>query len=354
MDELELKKLQDLKQKFDNGHLVEMILDFQNNIENPPMTPKEMYAQATSSDGPTLNYWSKTWIDQIAANKKTYGSFKEKSIGKLFNKNRYKPCIIAGAGPSLRKNGHLLKDRGDLMLISCLHNFHFFEDQDINVDYYVTLDAGPVTVTEVSEGGKNTPEFYWERTKTKTLLAFIGTHPELLAKWQGEIYFFNSPVGSKELMGEIDKIEKFNCHVSTGGNVLGACLYIAKGHFGSSMIAYVGADFCFSYMRKFHAWDSAYDANLGNVVKMTDVFGNKVLSWQSYANFKAFFDQLAFTVPGIWINCTEGGTLGAFPEGNVHAIKQMKLSYFLDMVHMSKHLAPQAENPELDDRLVIF
>jgi hypothetical protein len=354
MEETELKKLQELKEKYDRGHLVEMILDYQNNIENPPITPKEMYAQAASSDGPTLDYWSGTWLSQIAENKKTFGNFKDKSVGKLHNINLNKPCIIAGAGPSLKKNGHLLKNRNGLMLVSCLHNFHYFEDQDIEVDYYVTLDAGPVTIGEVSEGGKHPPEHYWERTKTKKLIAFIGSHPELLKKWQGEIYFYNALVGNLEYQGKVDAIEKFNCNVSTGGNVLGACLYIAKGFFGSFTIAYTGADFCFSYMRKFHAWDSKYDKELGNVLKMTDVFGNKVLSWQSYANFKAFFDHLALSVPGIWVNCTEGGTLGAFPEGNILAIKQMKLSAFLDMCNMSQHLKEQSENPETDNKIILF
>lgn len=354
MDEQELKELQLLKEKRDKGHLVEMILDYQNTIDQPPITPKQMYAQAASSDGPTLEYWAKTWISQAEANKKRFGSFKDHSLGQLFNINKYRPCIIAGAGPSLKKNGHLLKNRGGIMLISCLHNFHFFEDQNIDVDYYVTLDAGPVTLEEVAEGGKFPPEHYWERTKTKKLIAFIGTNPELLEKWQGKIYFYNALVGSKDYMDKIEAIEKFNCHLSTGGNVLGACLYVAKGFFGSNPIAYVGADFCFSYMRKFHAWDSKYDAELGNVLKMTDVYGNKVLTWQSYANFKAFFDQLALSVPGFWINCTEGGTLGAFPEGNISAIKQMKLADFFDMYDMSRHLADQAHNPETAEKKILF
>lgn len=354
MEETELKELQVIKEKLDKGHLVEMILDYQNNIEYPPITPKEMYNQARSCDEVTLQHWEKTWIKQVEENKKHFGSFKERSLGKLFNINKYRPCIIAGAGPSLKRNGHLLKNRGDIMLVSCLHNFHFFEDKDINVDYYVTLDAGAVTIEEVAEGGRESADFYWERTKTKKLIAFIGTNPELLKKWQGEIYFYNSPVSSKAYMDALSAIEPFNCHVSTGGNVLGACLYIAKGHMGSNPIAYVGADFSFSYMRKFHAWDSKYDKDLGSVLKMTDVYGNKVLSWQSYANFKAFFDQLALSVPGIWINCTEGGTLGAFPEGNILAIKQMRLADFLDMYEMSRHLEDQARNPETAEIKVLF
>jgi hypothetical protein len=354
LNETEIAELLAIKEKLARNELVEMRLEYQNEILTPPMSPKEMYAQAASGDGATMNYWEKIWLEQIAENKKTFGSFKERSIGKFLNHFKYRPCIVAGAGPSLKKNGHLLKDRGEIGLISCLHNFHFFEDRDIDVDFYVTLDAGPVTVEEVSEGGKFNPEWYWERTKTKKLLAFIGTNPELLRKWQGEIYFYSAVVPSKSFMEKAYEIERFNCCVSTGGNVLGAALYIAKGIMCANPIAFVGADFCFSYMHKFHAWDSKYDANLGQVIKMTDVYGNKVLSWQSYANFKAWFDQLALHVPGIWINCTEGGTLGAFPEGNMIQIKQMPLSYFYEMYNMSRHIEDQAHSPETAEMKVLF
>jgi hypothetical protein len=341
-------------EKYAKGELVEMVLDFQNVIDNPPLTPKEMYAQAASSDTATIEYWQEIWLKNIADNHAKFGPFKDRSIAKFFDCMALKPCVIAGSGPSLKRNGHLLKDRGGIGLVSCLHNFHFFEDRDIDVDFYVTLDAGDVTIEEVYEGGKNAPEWYWERTKGKKLLAFIGASPRLLEKWQGEVYFYNAPIAHKPYADRLREIETFNVNVSTGGNVLGACLYLAKGFMGANPIAFVGADFSFSYTRKFHAWDSKYDKDLGHVVKMTDVFGNKVLSWQSYANFKSWFDSICLQVPGIWINCTEGGTLGAFAEGNVAAIRQMKLSQLIDMYTMSRHLRGQAEDPTTKENKILF
>jgi hypothetical protein len=346
--------LLDLKSKYDKGELVEMALEFQNYIESAPVSTQQMYTQAASSDGATIEYWREIWIKQIRENHEKFGSFANNSIGKFFNAFKYKPAIIAGSGPSLKKNGHLLKNRGDIPLISCLHNFHFFEDQDIKVDFYVTLDAGPITVEEVYEGGKNTPEWYWERTKGKILFAYIGTHPDLLKKWQGEVYFYSSPIADKKYSEAVSAVETFNTYVGTGGNVLGACLYIAKGYLGCNPIAFVGADFSFSYTKKFHGWDSKYDANLGLVLKACDIYGNKVLTWQSYNNFKSWFDSVCLTVPGIWINCTEGGTLGAFYEGNIMAIKQMKLKNFLEMYEMSKHLEKQALSPGLGDSVLLF
>jgi hypothetical protein len=332
----------------------EIILEYQNLIERAPIPPQALYGQACSNDTTTIDSWRDQWIAQIRANHKRFGSFKERGLGKLFGAHQYMPAIIAGAGPSLKVNAALLKNRGGMPLISCLHNFHYLEDLGCPADYYVTLDAGEITIAEVSEGGKRSEDEYWALTKDRKLLAFIGTHPRLLEKWQGEIYFFNCPIPDEAIKAAVTELEPFYTFVSTGGNVLGACLYIAKGIMGCNPIAFVGADFAFGYDKKFHSWDSKYDANLGHVVKMVDVYGNKVLSWQSYANFKAWFDWVAEKVPGIYVNCTEGGTFGAYPEGNIASVIQMPLEKFVGMSHMNEHIRGQSEHPEILDPKILF
>lgn len=332
----------------------EIILEYQNYIESPPIQPAALYSQACQNDGSTIDAWRKIWIDNVTANHKKFGPFKDKGIGLLFNKFKNKPAVIAGAGPSLKYNGKELTKRGQIPVISCLHNFHYMEDNGVDVDFYVTLDAGEVTIEEVAEGGSKTPDEYWALTKNRTLLAFIGTSPRLLEKWQGEVYFYNAPVPDEAYTKAIEAIEIFNTFVSNGGNVLGACLYIAKGILGCNPIAFVGADFSFSYEKKFHAWDSKYDKSLGYVIKAVDVYGNKVLTWQSYANFKAWFDFVACKIPGIYINCTEGGTFGSYPEGNIMSVIQMELSKFISMYEMSEELRVQCENPAALEKKILF
>ena len=329
-------------------------LDYQNVIPDLPIPPQELYRQACSNDNITIDSWKEKWIANTKANKAFLGSFKDKSIAKLYKSQEYKPCIIAGSGPSLAENVHILKDRGGIPLVSCLHNFHLMEDNDARPDYYVSLDAGDVVLEEISEGGKRTPDEYWELTKDRKLIAFIGSPPELLKRWKGEVYVFNAPVPNPDYQAKIDEIEKFHCWMSTGGNVLGAALYFARGTLGCGTIAFVGADFCFSYDNKFHAWDSKYDKNLGMVVKLVDVYGNKRLSWQSYVNFNGWFEQLSVDTPQIFINCSEGGCLGAFPQGNVASIRQMKLSRFLFMHRMHEELNDQMVRPEEAPPVILF
>lgn len=332
----------------------EIFLEFQNYIEDIPISPAQQFQQAASSDGVTIDTWRDIWISNIKANHKKFGPFKDKSCGIFHGSHKLKPGIIVGSGPSLKHNAEGLLKKGDIPVISCLHNFHFLEDTGVQTDFYVTLDAGPVVIEEVSEGGKRTPEEYWELTKNRKLIAFIGTDPKLLEKWQGEIYFYNAPIPDLKIQNEVEAIEKFGTYISNGGNVLGACLYFAKSILGCNPIAFMGADFCFSYDKKFHPWNSKYDAKLGHVVRLFDVFGNKVLSWQSYVNFKGWFEFVARVVPGIYINCSEGGAFGSYADGNIRAIQQMEITKFIDMYSMCELVKDSCLNPETDEKKLLF
>jgi hypothetical protein len=328
-------------------------LEYQQTIEHSPAPMEALYSQACANDATTVSSWRETWISQTKANHAILGPFKDRSIGQLFNKHRHMPIFLVGSGPSLKKNAHLLKGDHGIPIISCLHNFHYLEDLGVNVDYYVSLDAGPVTIEEVTEGGKSDTD-YWSKTKGKKLLCYVGSHPNLLAKWQGDIYFFNCPIPDAKVEEEIDKIERFKVLVSSGGNVLGACLYIAKAFLGCRTTIFLGADFSFSYDEKFHGWDSKYDASLGNYVRLTDIYGNKVKTWMSYANFKSWFDWVAQRVPGEYINCTEGGIFGAYPEGNIRAVKQMDLNDCIEQFSLTKHIDDQVKNPETQRIGILF
>lgn len=332
----------------------EIELEYQPYIDQPPIQPKSLFAEACENDEITINSWRKTWEANVKANHEKFGPFAKRSIGELFGFAHHKPVIIAGAGPSLKQNAQGLKERKDVTLVSCLHNFHFLEDQGTPADFYVTLDAGEVVVEEVYEGGSKEAEEYWEITKHRTLIAYIGTSPRLLEKWKGKILFFNAPVPDEAFMKFLDEVETFNVYVSNGGNVLGACLYIAKAFLGASVVGFIGADFCFSYDRKFHAWDSKYDARMGNVMRVRDVFGIPVYTWKSYHNFKGWFEFVAMTVPGIYINCSEGGTLGAYHDGNLRTIQQMPLASFLRQMNLYQEIKEQAENPKVTEKKLLF
>jgi len=324
---------------------IEMEFEYLNVLERPPESPEQLHRQAASNDDPTIEAWRDTWIKNQAANHKAHGPFAENGLGKMFGEFRHKPCIVVGSGPSLAGNVKDLKEAGDIGIISCLHNFHYMVDNEIPVNYFVTLDAGPVTIEEISEGGKHDHEHYLKATKKHTLCAFVGSDPGLIKSWRGKILWFNCPIPDEACHQAFDKVETFHHLVANGGNVLGACVYIAKAYGGANPVAFVGADYSFGYTKNFHPWKSKYDGKLGNHLRTIDCWGNKVYTWQSYLNFKKHMDSISMRVPGEWVNCTEGGTLGVYPEGLITSIKHKPLRVFLDGYQVFEQMKFQSENP---------
>ena len=208
--------------------IIEMDFEYLNTLDRPPESPAQLHTAAASNDNPTIEMWREPWIRNQAANHKTHGPFAENGIGKMYGDCHLKPCIVAGAGPSLAGNIKDLKEKGDIHLISCLHNFHYMVDNEIDVQAFVTLDAGKITIEEISEGGKHPHEHYVEATKDYTLCAFVGSDPDLIASWKGKILWYNCPIPDQRCKDAFDEVETFHHFVSNGGNVLGASLYIAK------------------------------------------------------------------------------------------------------------------------------
>lgn len=328
---------------------IDIELEFQPYIAGPPQSPNQMLRQSATNDEITIDTWKDTWINQTKANHDLRGPFGEHSVGSLFGSLHGQPCIVVGSGPSLKLNvSELAKASKNVAVVSCLHNFHFLEDNDVQVKYYVTLDAGPITITELSEGGKRPEEEYWALTKDRTLIAYTGSHPDLIKKWQGPVLWFTCPIPDDpyKTLQKIWDIEPFYCSVGTGGNVLGASLYIAKAVFCANPIVFVGADFGFSHDKKFHGWDSSYDkAGVGHGFKVTDIFGNRIYTWQSYYNFKLWMDRACTIVPGIYLNATEGGCLGAYPDGNIRQIQQVALSEVAAMYGIRDSMRDAFTNP---------
>lgn len=324
---------------------IEMDLEFLPYLQEAPVSSEGLHQKAVSNDATTIKFWRDIWVNNTKANHKDHGPFSAHHIGMEWGLYRNQPAIVLGSGPSLKNSIEALKKNKDIPVISCLHNFHYLMDNEINVDLWVSLDAGEVTVEEISEGGKKSSDEYLQLTRDQKLAAFVGSHPKLIQSWGGEILWYSAGIPDEQIRKEMADIEKFEIYVSNGGNVLGAAMYIAKGFWGCNPIAYSGADFCFDYTKKFHPWDSKYDGKIGKAVLLNDIFGNKVYSWQSYVNFKSWFEGVSMRCPGLWVNCSEGGALGAYPQGLIPSIKQMTMWDYIRMYNISEELEHMAKNP---------
>lgn len=313
-----------------NEHQMVIQPEFQNYIPAPPVKKEALRAQYSSNDEITVKSWWPEWKANKIAN---WNSF-DVPGNSVFGEHArfgYKPVIIAGAGPSLKRNARHLLNRKGIGLVSCLHNFGFFHDLGVKPDYYMNLDAGDITIPEMAQGGTKDEECYWEASKDYTLVTALHCNPKLHKRWKGKILWFDTMLQgmNEEIGAQCPGIQDFRMYFQTGGNTLGACHYLAKAVLGASPLVFVGADLSFSYEKKFHPFDSPYDKQFAGVVACHDVFGNKTATWPSYYGFKTWFEHQAMgglgNTPGTYINCTEGGILGAYPDGNIMQIPQRRL-----------------------------
>jgi len=336
--------------------LVDMHLVVNDYINAPPEGKEALYARACSGDAKTINSWFDIWLNNTKENCKNF-DVEKNSVMNVHGCAGFKPMVIAGAGPSLKKNAEQLKDRGDIQVASALHNYGYFTDLGIKPEFYLNLDAGDITIPEMCEGGsrklpdgKIDEEWYWDQTKDSTLVTCLVGHPKLIKKWKGRVLFFNTMIPDDRYVAELKKITDLRIVYSVGGNTLGACLYHAKAVCGANPIIFVGADFCFSYDKKFHSWDSQYDQKFTGLMPYNDIFGNRVFTWPSYYNFKCWFDFIACggqgNNPGMYINCTQGGILGAYPEGNIRQITQATLAEVLQGYKMHRQLPDLVKDKE--------
>lgn len=329
--------------------LIEMNPILSPYIDGVPNGKKSAWQAATRCDEVTVNSLEKKWIKNSLANSKAYDIAKN-SVMNLYPANLGRPVILAGSGPSLQKNIEGLKGNGkeligrkNIPIVSASHNFRFLEENDIMTpdDYYVVLDSCDITIDHIQEG-KNPPEWYWERSAERTLIASNVVDPRLISMWRGKVYWFTTPYSTenmaKEISAQIDTsvVPGFN----VGGNVMGASLYFAKSILGSSIPVFIGMDLSFSYSHKFYP-DSegpGFETTAG-LMPWIDIFGNRVFTQPSYFGFKSWFDYIACGGQGnnqqMWINATEGGILGAYPEGNIVQIRQMSLRDTLNMLNIS-------------------
>jgi len=324
---------------------LEMDLEFLPYLDGNPLPPEELQRQAEANDNPTINSWKETWLKNFKTNKENHGPFCQNHIGMQFAKFENRPCIVLGSGPSLENSIESLKKNKTIPVVSCLHNFHYLIDNEIKVDLWVSLDAGPVTIEEISEGGKFDHEYYIDKTKEESLALYAGTDPGLVKQWKGAKTWFNCGIPNEDVRKQMNEIEQFDVFVSSGGNVLGACTYIAKAFLGCNPICFGGADFCFNYIKGFHPWKSKYDEKLGRTLRVNDIFGNSVHTWQSYHAFKLWFDGVTIRTPGIWMNASEGGTLGAYPGGLIPSIRQITMNDFILMYNIHNEMKYQCLNP---------
>ena len=91
---------------------------------------------------------------------------------------------------------------------------------------------------------------------------------------------------------------------------------------------------------------------MGQTIWCTDIYGMKRKTWPSYYNFKSYFDSVAMRIEGVYYNCSEGGCLGAYPEGNIVAFKYMDLKDCLRIFNLNDELSAQMADSKSQKKIL--
>lgn len=206
------------------------------------------------------------------------------------------PALVVGAGPSLEKNGHLLKAFENKALIlaggSALHAI------DVEPHFAASIDPAAPDQQRAMQP-INTPFCYQSRMYAKNLPWIHG--PKLLF-----------PDSSSDAINWLDGEESFDSGW-TVGNFLTAIALL----FGCDPIVFVGMDLCYTHNRKYAHIETVLPDNL---IRIGEVLTQR--DWLMAAKWTQ-------EKQGPFINATEGGIL---------SLPKMRLEDFLASCKKTRHL----------------
>ncbi|MBF0545134.1 MAG: motility associated factor glycosyltransferase family protein [Candidatus Riflebacteria bacterium] len=259
----------------------------------------------TGSDFHT-NYFRNTWIT---------GHFP--GIGRLFGKFAEIPCVIVGAGPSLEKNSHLLKEiKNRFLIIATDTAFRQLKVRNIKPD--IVCAADPCY--------ENSLDFVGVEDEKDVYLAVEPmTHPDIINSFRGPKFIMTFGGGlSPWLEPHREPIGKLSCW----GSIATTTFDLAR-NLGCNPIIFIGQDLSFQdgklyargsysddlFMDKVHKFSSLeheisdYIATRG-IHRFQTEEGETLFTDPNMYLYKEWFeDQFRQTPDKTVINATEGGIL---------------------------------------------
>lgn len=245
-------------------------------------------------------------------------------------------AILVGAGPSLEKNIHLLKNVSARAIIICVEAaLRFVLGRGIKPEYVISIDGSEKMLEMVKDCDTN----------GITLVCTPSVSPELVSYWKGPIFFVTTPhVGLEKKYNSFHRTRVVKAKkdikagddmfldeeyevafggiddlIVSGGNVSTAGHDFAFRMLQAQRVILVGMDLSWKY-ESHHYAGHEHQANVRartEVMPMghKDQNGDEVLTNFGLMQFKRFHEQMARQMPGTVINASEGGILGIGEKG---------------------------------------
>jgi len=233
-----------------------------------------------------------------------------KVLQKAAPSNRSTPVFIVGAGPSLdTRIEDIKKYKDDAIIISCgtaLKSLHY---HGITPDFHVELESHRLVV-DVLEA-INDPSYL----KTITLISVSNVHPDVINLFKDSLAYFKAESSLWGLFGEGHSIIPLGTPTCTNA-ALAFCYY-----YGLQNVSLFGCDYGFRDAKNHHATGSVYyndnyteavENNNRNHIKVTDVYGNSILSTNILFTSLRTIEKLAqfYLKKNVQIrNCSEGADI---------------------------------------------
>ncbi|MDE6182454.1 MAG: DUF115 domain-containing protein, partial [Eubacteriales bacterium] len=235
--------------------------------------------------------WSRGIFSNIESILKSYDISYFKDIFKD------KPIIVIGAGPSLNKNVHLLKEiEGKACIICAFSAARVLKNNNITPDFLVSVDSKQYGLEEYEA---NIPLIY-SREANKDLLK---NH-----KSKKVIYISEWEIFLRDILEKDDEAPA----ISMSGTV-SSFSAAAAYYFGASEIILLGQDFSWTEDKAHadgtvHKIEECYKAYHGKQIKEKDIYGNTVYTNRAFYDFKVWFDNFSKSIFATKIiQATEGG-----------------------------------------------
>lgn len=300
---------------------------------------------------------SQMWLDNILRNLPT--SIGDPGVSSLFDRFRGKPAVLVAAGPSLDRNGHLLKQiEGKALIVAVLQAVRSLEKMGIRPDIVVSFDPKEINYSLHFDGVDT----------SDTLLLYADMlYPQIVEEHRGPrmamgLDIHPLPRWIHNRLGQ-DK------GVLRSGPSVANLTWDLIARMGADPVIFVGQDLAFTGDRS-HASDVSGGGALSDELKekvrsnpenysfVEDIHGERILTNRPMLGMKTWYEQhIAGLGERRFIDATEGG---AYIEGTEvmtlqeaidrHCVDSFAPGELLEQIHTEERALLSAQS--LDAKLL--
>lgn len=219
-----------------------------------------------------------------------------------------KAFVFIGSSPAIKKNCQLLLDceRDAFVVITCNGALPYLDSMGLKPDFVFAVEARDHILSDFNVSDRSFP-----------LVVSPFICPQVYDIWDGNIYTYMM-TGGKKFDAEFTKDLNGEEKEAGGGNVINTSIYWALRYLGMRHAILIGVSLC--YYDDYY-WDGRSTEfvnqpldNLKQWYRAIDINGNVVATTPALTMYKVWLETLSRHANITFINATEDGILGVYPE----------------------------------------